>query len=83
MKTTQPNTQRPKLKTLLVKNSADKVPAGWMTKDELAASEGFTDPGSMRKIITEALKEKLLEQREFRVAWGTGIRPRPYFKYTT
>lgn len=83
MKTTQPNTQRPKLRTLLVKTAVDKVPAGWMTKDELAASEGFTDPGSMRKIIADSLKAKLLEAREFRVAWGTGIRPRPYFKYTS
>jgi len=81
MKTTQPNTQRPKLKTLLIKNSADKVPPGWMTKDELAKREGFTDPGSMRKIIADAIKAKLLETREFRVAWGQGIRPRPYFRY--
>jgi hypothetical protein len=72
------------LRSLLHAKLCDKVPPGWLTRDELAAAEGISaDTGNLRHLIKQAKAAGLLEEKEFRVPWGNIVRPRAHYRRTS
>lgn len=69
------------LKEKLLKKKSEKVPAGWLTIEEMAKKEGSLSKEGFRPILKAALAAKLVEKREFLVQWGGAIRRRPYYRY--
>ncbi len=62
---------------------ADKVPAGWMTRHELARQEGYPHgDGSFFYLLRNALRANLVETRTFRVATTSGLRLVNHYRYT-
>lgn len=62
---------------------AAAVPPGWMDIATLAKREGYTSPRTAYDTVRAALKLGFLERRNFRVVWGTRVRSRPYYRYTS
>lgn len=59
----------------------EKVPRGWLTKDQLAKAEGVVGSGGgFNYTVRLAVRAGLLEVKKFRVVWGEGVRARPFFR---
>lgn len=70
-----------KLAALVARTKLDKVPPGWLTREQLAKAEGFSSPASFHPTLRQALALGYLEMKEFRVHWGPRqIRPRPHYR---
>lgn len=57
------------------------VPPGWMTGDQLARKEGYSEFTAMRKVLAEALRLGIIRKKSFKVLWGATVRDRPHYKY--
>lgn len=69
------------LRELLQTAKLEKVPTGWLTREQLAKSEGISEvSGSMTILIRDAKRLGLLEEKSFHVRWGRIIRPRPHYR---
>ena len=59
---------------------AEKIPDGWYTRQEIAKalnrSQCRTD-----EVISDMVKHKLMERKEFKVRTNAGIRRTPYFSF--
>lgn len=58
---------------------ADVVPAGWHSPEEIAEKLGFCREMGMQK-CRDLARAGLVERKDFRVTWGKGVRPRPYYR---
>lgn len=56
-----------KLSALIAQKSADKVPAGWKTIDQLAREEQTYLGGTFRSTVREAVRIGVLERKDFRI----------------
>lgn len=71
------------LRDHLNQRRVDKIPPGWLTRDELAEDQGIAPgSGTLALIIRESKKAGLIEEKKFRTLWGDTVRPRPHFRYT-
>lgn len=59
--------------------TAETVPAGWFSPEEIAEKLGLCREVGMQKCRSLA-KSGLVERKDFRVQWGQGVRPRPYYR---
>ena len=58
---------------------AESVPKGWHSPEEIAEKLGLCREVGMQKCRSLA-KAGLVERKDFRVRWGQGVRPRPYYR---
>ena len=59
--------------------TAETVPAGWFSPEEIAEKLGLCREVGMQK-CRQLAQAGLVERKDFRVAWGREIRPRPYYR---
>lgn len=60
---------------------APKVPAGWLTLDQLAKAEGRPNArGSFYYIAQNAVAAGILQKKTFRILLGNGVRPVTHYK---
>lgn len=64
-------------KELQMKN--DVVPPGWIDYDKFSQKMGVCREVAALK-LRQLARVGLCDRKEFRVAWGTGTRLRPYFR---
>lgn len=70
-----------KLATLVARAKIDKVPRGWLDREQLAKAEGFSSATSFWPTLRRAIALDLVEVKEFRVLWGgKQVRPRPHYR---
>lgn len=69
-----------KLAAMIALTAADKIPAGWLTIEQLARAEDSFPGGSFRRTVREAVRLGLLERREFRVYSVNQRRSVPHYK---
>lgn len=73
----------PSLRAQLNQRRVDKIPAGWLTRDQLAEDQGLAiGSGTLTVVIRDSKRAGLIEERKFRTLWGDTVRPRPHFRYT-
>lgn len=70
----------PSLRSLVRAAAVDKVPPGWLTKEQMARGEGYTAPRCFDDTLRRALALGFVEQKEFRVRWGNQERLRPHYR---
>ena len=70
----------PSLTSLVLRRTLDRVPAGWLTREEFALSEGYSCGDSARPILIRAVNLGIVERKEFRVIWGNQSKMRPYYR---
>ena len=58
---------------------AESVPKGWHSPEEIAEKLGLCREVGMQK-CRQLAQAGLVERKDFRVAWGRGIRPQPYYR---
>lgn len=58
-----------------------KVPAGWLTLEQLAKEEGRPNArGSFYYIAADAVAAGILKKKSFRIMLGNGVRPVAHYK---
>ena len=62
-----------------LKDGADKIPDGWLTRKAIAAEWGKTERQTERLILA-FLKSGKLERHSFRVIRENGLRLQPYYR---
>lgn len=63
----------------LLSQRMEVVPPGWKTAHEIAKELGICF--EMAKLrARDMVKAGLAERRDFRVRWGKGVRPTPYYR---
>jgi predicted transcriptional regulator len=60
-------------------SQAEVIPPGWHTPDEIAEKLGYCKEVAMQK-CREMAKVGMVERRDFKVAWGHIVRPRPHYR---
>jgi hypothetical protein len=60
-------------------NQVETVPPGWHTPEEIAEKLGYCKEVAMHK-CREMAKVGMVERRDFKVAWGQIVRPRPHYR---
>lgn len=60
---------------------ADKIPAGWLTIDQLAHAEGLVHArGGFQYTVKAAVEARLLQRKKYLVATGGGLRKVWHYK---
>jgi hypothetical protein len=59
--------------------TAEEVPAGWYSPEEIAMKLGHCREVGIQK-CRDLAKAGLVERKDFRVVWGRGVRPKPFYR---
>lgn len=70
-----------KLSALVARAKIDKVPRGWLDREQLAKAEGFSSATSFWPTLRKAIALGYVEVKQFTVLWGPNqIRSHPHYR---
>jgi hypothetical protein len=59
--------------------AAEEIPPGWFSPEEIAMKLGHCREVGIQK-CRDLAKAGMVERKDFRVVWGRGVRPKPFYR---